>query len=282
MFKNALFLEGGGMRCIFTAGVLEAFLERNIEFDTVYGISAGATAATSYISKQAGRNKRVFSEYVNDPNYKGVKHWFTQGSYFNIDYIFHEIPEVIDPFDYQTFLSNKMKLKALATNCETGQTSAFDVKGSVEDMTKILIAATSLPLMAPPVLYRGQHYLDGGVGVPLMCDQLLEQDYDHITFVLTQKKGYQKQPEKYLPLIKLILRRYPKIAELIKIRHTVYNETLAKIHSLADDPRVTVIYPSEDFDVKRIENNRANVLKAYDDGYAQGIHYKMPAYAIVD
>ncbi len=274
MSRNALFLEGGGMRCIFTAGVLEAFLERNIEFEMVYAISAGATAATSYLSKQRGRNKRVFSEYVNHPKYKGVKHWFTQGSYFNIDFIFREIPQKIDPFDYQTFLNNKTKLKALLTNCQTGVTDAFDVDGSVEEMTKILIAATSLPLMAPPVLYKGQYYLDGGAGIPLMCDQLLAEDYDHITFVLTQKKGYQKQPEKFLPLIKLFLRRYPKIGELIKVRHTAYNETLAKIYSLADDPRVTVIYPNDDFAVKRVENNATNVLKAYDDGYAQGMQYQ--------
>ncbi len=275
MAKQALFLEGGGMRCIFTAGVLEAFLKRNIEFDTIYGISAGATAATSFISKQAGRNKRVFSDYVDDPNYKGFKHWFKSGSYFNIDYIFNTIPNELDPFDYDTFFKSKVGLQAVLTDCETGEASFFDVKASQEDFKNVLIAATSLPLMAPPVLIRGRYYLDGGIGWPLLCDQLLEQDYDHVTFVLTQKMGYQKPPEKSLPLIKFVLRQYPKIGEMIKIRHTVYNQTLAKIHSLADDPRVTVIYPGDDFNVKRVEHEAENVLKAYQDGYQKGLAYKI-------
>ncbi len=275
MAKHAMFLEGGGMRCIFSAGVLEAFMERGITFDAIYGISAGATAATSFISEQAGRNIRVFTEYIDDPNYKGLKHLFKSGSYFNIDYIFREIPQRVDPFDYETFFNSKTKLKTVLTNCQSGETAIFDLTEPIEDFTKVLIAATSLPLMAPPVLYKGQYYLDGGAGIPLLCDQILAEDYDHVTFVLTQKRGYQKQPEKFLPLIKLFLRRYPKIAELIKVRHTKYNATLAKIYSLADDPRVTVIYPGDDFAVKRIENDRAAMLRAFDDGYQQGKHCKL-------
>ncbi len=271
MAKNALVLEGGGMRCIFTAGVLESFLEREISFDTIYAISAGATAATSFLSGQKGRNKRVFADYVNDPEYMGLKYYFKHKSYFNIDYIFREIPDVIDPFDYDAFLKNPTNFKVVLTNCETGLAEYFDIAGTKKHITDILIAATSLPLMAPPVLIDGQHYLDGGAALPILCDEVLEKDYDHITFVLTQKLGYKKVPEKFLPFIRVLLRRYPKIAELIKVRHTVYNERIAKIHSLANDPRITVVYPSDDFAVKRVDDDRQNILNGYQDGYQQGL-----------
>lgn len=274
MKKRVLVLEGGGMRSIFTAGVLDAYLERGITFDAIYAISAGATAAKSFLSGQSGRNKRVFADYVNDPQYKGWRYLLTTGAYFNKEFIFKTIPDELDPFDYAAFKANPTPLWIVLTNCVTGETEYIKAPDNKEDLRSVLDAATSLPVMSIPVKYKGQVYLDGGINVPIVYDKVIDSDYDEIVYVLTQKRGYVKGKEKFLPLIRILLAKYPKIIKAVSKRHHNYNETLAAINQLDGNGRVTVLRPSDDFAVERVDLNRDNILKGFQDGYNQGMAQK--------
>lgn len=275
MAKKALFLEGGGVRCVFTAGVLDAFLDREIFFDDVYGISAGAVVGLNYVSGQKGRTKTIFTQYLHDPRYSGKKFFLTKGEFFNKDFIFDEIPNKLVPLDYNALWSSKSQLYTVVTDCQTGVVEYLPLPDDKLGVQRVQEAASSLPLLSKPVHYNDKIYLDGGIAKPLLCHELLEQAYDEVLFVMTQKMGYQKQPEKALPLIKVLLHKYPSIAEHIARRHTVYNQTLAEINHLGEtDQRVTVIRPVEPFNVKRVDSNMENANFAYEQGYEMGMAYQ--------
>ncbi len=273
--KRALFLEGGGVRCVFTAGVIDAFLDRNVFFDDIYGISGGLVVGVDYISGQKGRTRTIFTKYLHDPRYSGYKFFLTKGEFFNKDFIFDEIPNKLVPLDYQAIKNRKSELYAVVTNCQTGEVEFLTLPDDMEGMQRVQEAASSLPIMSKPVHYQGNIYLDGGIAKPLLCKEILEKGYDEIVFIMTQKMGYQKQPEKALPWIKLILHKYPSIAKHIARRHTVYNETLAEINRLGEeDDRVTVIRPVEPFNVKRVDTNMDNANVGYEMGYEMGMAFK--------
>jgi len=261
--NTALILEGGGFRGIFTAGILEVFLENNIFFDSVYGVSAGAAYGVSYVSEQKGRNLEV-NEIINDKRYCSWKNWLKKGSLFDWDFVYEEVPKNIIPFDYETFNQSETKFHAVATNCDTGKPEYLLLTGKDSKKFKTILAATgSLPFISPPVHYKGKILMDGGISDSIPFEYALANGSERAVLILTQPKDYFKDPLKMTPLFKWYFRKYPLMYELMINRYKKYNADLKKIEELVKSGQVFVIRPQETIEVSRIENNPAKTALVF-------------------
>jgi len=270
MKRTALVLEGGGMRGVFTSGVLEAFMEHDLYFDDVYAVSAGASTAISYMAGQKGRNKRVFIDYINDPRYKGVKSLLKTGAYFNKEFIFDTIPNQLDPLDYDAFFRSDVNLFVPLTNCNTGEVEYMNDLDTKQSMREILDAATSLPVLSKPVEHRGNLYYDGGVACPLVLDEVLKKDYDKIVYVLTQPKGFRKKASEHSWIYPMALRKFPKIRAMLNVRHITYNTLLERIEHLEKQGELIIARPGTHFKVTRTGGELQDMRDGYDEGLALG------------
>lgn len=269
MKKTALVLEGGGMRGLYTAGVLDCFLNNNLEFDYVIGVSAGACNALSYISKQYERNYRINTGYTNDKRYISYKNLLTTGSIFGMDMMFNLIPNELDPFDYDSFKKSKTKLNIVVTNCETGTGNYYDIEDLTEGM-EIIKASMSLPLVSPVVKYEGKIFLDGGIVDPIPVKKVLDEGYEKVVVILTQHKGYVKLKTSTIPLLKIRYKKYPRFIKAMEKRHEKYNETLAYLEELEREGKAFVIRPDEKINVKRLERDEEKLKEVYRQGLIEG------------
>lgn len=275
MKKTALVLEGGGMRGLYTAGVLDCFLNNNLEFDYVIGVSAGACNALSYISKQHERNYRINTGYTKDKRYISYKNLLTTGSIFGMDMMFNLIPNELDPFDYDTFKSSKTKLNIVVTNCETGLGNYYDIDDLNEGM-EIIKASMSLPLVSTMVKYDEKIFLDGGIVDPIPVQKALDEGYDKVVVILTQHKGYVKLKTSTIPLLKVKYKKYPKFIKAMEQRHEKYNKTLAYLEELESEGKVFVIRPDEKINVQRLERDAEKLKEVYRQGLSEGnIKYEL-------
>ena len=267
MIKNtALVLEGGGFRGIFTAGILEVFMENDLYFDAVYGVSAGATYAASYLSKQPGRNLEV-NELISDKRYLSLNNLLREKSLFSWDFILEEIPQKIIPFDYTTLQNSESQFYVGTSNCQTGQAEFFLLnKADKQEFRTILSASCSLPLIAPVVEYRKKHLLDGGLADSIPFRHALKNGQNRAVVILTQPENYQKQPLKNRWLFKWYYRKYPKVAEMLCQRAEKYNDSLRQLKQLEKEGTVFVIRPEKPIEIKRIENNPVKTRKIFKDG----------------
>jgi len=267
-----LVLEGGGMRGAYTSGVLDAFMDEDIKFSYVIGVSAGANNGTSYISEQRGRNKKVFVDMVKDKRYSGVPNLLKVGSYFNMDFIFNEIPNKIIPFDYETFRDSPVIFKVGVTDCETGEITYFSHKDyePLYFAQKVLRASSSLPIISAPVEIKGRKYFDGGLVDPLPIEKAMEDGNMYNVLILTRDKNYRKTPEKSVEFIsKMALRKYPKIIEAMKNRYRRYNYCVEKIIDLEKKGNVFVFRPENELIVDRYERNTTRLYNVYKQGYKE-------------
>ena len=192
MENSCIVLEGGGLRGAFTSGVLEYLLEREINFDRVIGVSAGACVGASYLSKQRGRNRKVNVEYPSDKRYMGFRHLITTGSYFNMKFVFGEIPARLVPFDEQTFFKNPAEFDVVTTSLRTGNSVVF-TKSEIANIgvDKVLVASSSIPFLSQPVDIDGQFFFDGGVSDSIPVKYALSK-HEKAVVVLTRPRGYRK------------------------------------------------------------------------------------------
>lgn len=271
MGKTALIIEGGGLRGVFASGVLEAFLESGVSFDHVYGVSAGASNAVTYLAGQEGRNKRVFIDYVLDPRYMGFRSWLKTGNFFNKEFIFERIPNELDPFDYETFSQNPTRFTMPVTDAHTGETLFLKDFSSAELLSKSLKAATAIPILAKPEPWGNANYYDGGISCPLIFDSVDFSQYHQVVYILTQPKGYQKLPSKHPFVNYVLLRKYPNIVKALANRHKVYNQTLNKIETKEEyDTNFNVIRPDDSITISRTEKDATKLLASYELGLARG------------
>ncbi len=262
--KTALILEGGGFRGMFTAGILEAFLNNQVVFDSVYGVSAGASYGASYVSKQSGRNLKV-NQFIGDKRYCGIRNLLQTGSYFSWDFIYEEIAQKILPYNYES-LKYSCDFFAGASNCNTGKAEFFKLNGlDKKDINTLLIASGSLPLLAPIVDYKGEKYLDGGLADSIPFEYALSHGSDRVVVILTRPKGFVKSELKLRRLLKLSYKKYPKVYEMLKKRAKRYNESLTKLKELERDRKAFVIYPQQKLAVNRIEKNPQKTHKIYHE-----------------
>lgn len=264
--KLGLVLEGGGMRGIYTVGVLDSFLDHHVEADYVIGVSAGASNGVSYLSRQRGRGYHVNLDFIKDRRYISFSNYLKTKSVFGMDFIFQEIPHNLIPFDYDTFYASADKFVVGTTDVSTGNAVYFTGEDLRDyDMT-VLRASCSLPVFSPMVPYRNGLYLDGGISDPIPVKKAIEDGCDKIIAVLTRERGYQKTPESFRAVYHAKFRKYPGLVEAMDRRHTVYNDTLRFLEELEREGRALVIAPSSPLGLSRFEKDRTRMEAAYQAG----------------
>ena len=264
-----LVLEGGGMRGMYTAGVLDWLMEHDFYPDGVVGVSAGACHGCSYVSKQKGRSYEINTKYCRDWRYMSFRSLLLTGDFFGAEFAYHRIPEELVPYDYQTFEENKAKmpLYVTVTNVETGQAEykrVDDMKQEVEWVR----ASASLPLMSRTVALGGKKYLDGGIADSIPLRFFRKQGFAKNLVILTQPDGYRKEANKMMPLIDLCYgKKYPAFVKAAASRHLRYNKTLDKIAELENAGEIFVLRPSVRVPISRIERDVSKLNAIYELGY---------------
>lgn len=266
--RLGLVLEGGGMRGVYTAGVLDFFLEENFFVDGVIGVSAGAVQAVNFVSRQEKRGFRVIATYVNDKRYMSFRSLLLTGDLFNRKFCYERIPNELDPFDYETFRNSSTRCYATATNVLTGEASHLELKDLHDDMDK-LRASGSLPLVSNLVNIDGIPHLDGGIADSIPFDAFRRMGYGKSIVVLTRAKGYRKSPNRLMPIIRFKYRKYPRFIAACENRFRVYNETLDALEAAEARGDVFVIRPQKTVEVARLERNASKLEALYREGFAE-------------
>ena len=257
-----LVLEGGGTRGMYTAGVLDVFLDNNIEADKVVGVSAGALFGVNFLSKQKGRALRYNKRFNSDKNYMGMLPLLKEGNIVSTKYAYEDVPQRLDPFDDETFMKSGVPFYAVCTNVSTGKAEYIEIKSVFKDMD-ILRASGSLPLVSKPVEIAGQKYLDGGIADSIPFKWMAAQGCDKLIVVLTRDISYRKTPSKGGDVYKL---KYPEVARLMDSRHIRYNASLYDLAKWEAEGKAFVIRPSSPVEVGRMEGDPDKLQAAYDLG----------------
>lgn len=264
--KKGLILEGGGMRGMFTAGVIDVLMENGLEFDGTIGVSAGAAFGCNYKSKQIGRVIRYNTKYCRDKRYSSLRSLIKTGDMFGADFCYRELPEELDLFDVETYQKNPMDFYVVATDIESGKPEYK--KCDFGDRRDLLWyrASASMPLVSRIVEIEGKKYLDGGISDSIPLKYFESIGYTKNIVVLTQPSDYVKKPNSALPFIKMIYKKYPGLISAMANRHEVYNETTAYIKKCELDGDVFIICPKEPLPVSRTEHNPDKLREAYNLG----------------
>ena len=264
--KTAIILEGGSFRGVFTAGVLDVFLENGIEFDACYGVSAGTLCGMSLKSRQIGRTCRINLAFCDDSRYIGAKAAVTERSVIGYDFLLGEVQEKLDPLDYDAYLANPMPLYATVTDLTFGTADFLEVSNPELDVACVQ-ASTSLPLLTQPVEIGGRLYMDGGLADSVPVEHVLERaGYDRAVVVLTRERGFEKQPYGFMPAARRAYADYPYFLEALATRHTRYNEQREHIWAYETEGRALVLAPDVPVEVDQIERNAPKLLDLYLQG----------------
>lgn len=264
--KSALILEGGGVRGIFSAGVLDTFIDNNITFDAVVGVSAGALFGVNLLSGQKGRALRYNKKYNKDRRYMGIIPLIREGNIVNTDYAYRRVPYELDPFDNEAYKNSKTKMYAVTTEVETGEPAYLQITDVYEQMDT-LRASGSLPIVSKPVMIDGRAYLDGGISDSIPYEWALDQGYDRVVVVLTRDINYRKKPSSKL-MADIFLKKYPNIREDMLRRHENYNNKVERLIKLEQEKKVFVIRPSIPLSAGRLERDATKIQATYDCGKA--------------
>jgi len=266
--KTPLILEGGGDRGIFTTGVLDCFLEYNIMFPYVVGVSAGGFNALSYVSKQRGRQQKVTLELSFQYKTTSFIKWLFSGNYLDDKLLFEDFVYRINPFDFKTFFENPCLCEFVTTNCITGEAMYLSESENKKYLLDISKASGRLPLICPIVMIDNIPMLDGGLSDSIPLQHALSLGYtDKPIVVLTQNKGYRK-PKKSYKLASLVYRHYPKFCETLKNRYKMYNSELSYVDKLEKENKIIVIRPKSKITLKHFNNKHSELKSMYDEGYA--------------
>jgi len=267
MTEGALVLEGGSLRGVFTAGVLDVLIEQEIELSYVNGVSAGSMSGMSYISKQSGRTIRVNLDYVRDKRFLSFRNMVKNRSIFNFDFLFGELSDTLVPFDYDTFNNSRQIFEVVATRCKTGKPEYFE-KSTSEDFISAVKASSSIPVLSSMISVNGKKYLDGGCSMPVAYQRAIDLGYEKVVVILTREKGYRK------PLLdkwtKKGYERYfgplPKLLKALQDVPERYNRMQEEIDQLEAEGRIFVIRPDKHVTVQRTEQDKRKLESLYEDG----------------
>lgn len=264
--KSGLVMEGGAMRGLFTAGVTDVMLENDITFDGAIGVSAGACFGCNFKSKQAGRAYRYNIKYVNDPRYFGVRSLLKTGNIFGAEFCYHELPEKLDVFDDMTFEDNPMEFYVVSTDAMTGKAVYHKCDKAGYGFFEWVRASSSMPLVSKIVEIDGLKMMDGGISdsVPIRFFESI--GYDRNVIILTQPSDYVKNKNSLMPIIRMTMKKYPKLIDALAKRHEIYNETVEYVKKLEQDGRVFVIRPEAPLGISRLERNPEELTRVYEAG----------------
>jgi len=264
--KTSLILEGGGIRGIYTAGVLDCFLEENINTDALFGVSAGIVNGVNYVSKQKGRSLKVNTDYLRDKRYLSIYSLITTGNMFGVDFCYNVLPNKLLPFDYDTFQKNPIKCYAVVSNLVTGQ-AEYKLCCDLKKDLNYVRASASLPLISRIVQIERSLYLDGGIcdSIPLAAS--IRRGYEKNLVILTRPKGYVKKLSHMYPAIAYTYARFPNFVRAYYTRHIRYNKALDLTAKQERLGKAFVLYPSKTIRVGRLEKNPAQIYAMYQLGY---------------
>jgi len=262
-----LVLEGGGMRGVYTAGILEYFLEQELFFPYVIGVSAGACNAASYLSKQKGRNKTVTIEYASDPRYISWRNYIKKREFFGMDFIFDEIPNQHVPYHYDVFYNGPSEFVVGTTDCVTGEPVYFKKQDYQNELLTILRASSSLPFLAPEIRFKDKILLDGGISDPIPIKKAQHDGCKKNIVVLTRNEGYLKKPSKFHFFMNRKYPNYKGLQQSLRDRYQIYNETVAYLEKEEKEGNVLIIRPTEPLKVGRMERNPKRLEELYNQGY---------------
>ncbi len=264
--KTGLVLEGGAMRGMFTAGVLDVFMENGIVFDGMIGVSAGAVFGCNFKSRQIGRTIRYNKKYGKDKRYCSFYSLVKTGDMYGADFCYNILPNELDIFDAETFKNNPMPFYIVASDCETGKPFYKELKnGDADDLTR-LRASASMPLVSKVVRIDGRKLLDGGITDSIPIKYFESLGYNRNVVILTQPADYKKSPAKMMPLIRAALKKYPAVAEAMSKRHIVYNEEKRYVFEKAALGEIFVICPERPLGIRRTESDPDKLQQVYDEG----------------
>jgi len=264
MSKTALVVEGGGTRGIYAAGALDVLGREGICFDAVIGVSAGAIHGCSFVSGQHGRSIRYYNAYLQDERFFGIKCFLKTGNIVGNDFCYHEIPEVLDPYDFEAFKVSPTKFYAVSSNIITGKPEYFLVEDMREEVD-LLRASGSMPYCCDIVDWKGYHLLDGGCTDSIPLKAAIEMGYDKIIVIQTREEGYSKKPlNKFMNW--LFYRKYPKFRHSLDIRHKMYNEELDLIQKMASEGKIIDIRPSSPLTISRLSRSLEELNYTYNLG----------------
>lgn len=263
--QTGLVLEGGGMRGVFTTGVLDYFMDHDIRFPYAVGVSAGACNGMSYMSRQRGRAKISNIDMLEEHRYIGMKYLWTQHSILDQDFLYGKLPQVL-PFDFDAYFANPMDFEMVTTDCLTGQPFYLTERSDPRRLLDIVKASSSLPYVCPIAWVDRRPMLDGGIvdSIPLLRAQ--EKGYDFNIVVLTRNRGYRKT-ERDIKIPKYIYRRFPRLRVALSRRCACYNRQLEMVERLEDEGRILVVRPERPLQVDRLEGNTAKLTELYNEGY---------------
>ena len=264
--KKALIMEGGAMRGMFTCGVIDVFMRNGIVFDGAAGVSAGAVFGCNYKSGQIGRPIRYNKRYCEDPRYCSLRSLLRTGDLYGADFCYRELPEELDPFDRKAFRENPLAFYAVATDVRTGRAVYHLCKdGGAEDMLW-LRASASMPLVSRPVQVQDALLLDGGIADAVPYAYMEGQGYDRSVLILTQPRGYRKRPAPGMRITRILLRRYPHVAEALAVRHLMYNRQMEEIDRREASGLALVIRPPQPLAIGHREKNPDELERVYQIG----------------
>lgn len=268
MKKVGMVLEGGSMRGIFTAGVLDTLLENNIEIDGIIGVSAGALFGVNYFSKQKGRAIRYNRKYIGDKRYISAKSLLLTGNMVNKDFTFYKLTKELDPLDNDAFMKSNKDFYVTTTNIETGKPEYLKITNVYEQLEEFR-ASSAVPFASQIIKINGKKYLDGGISDSIPIEKCLSLGYEKVIVILTQPLGFQKPPldNNQLKLINLKYRKYPNLIESMKNRYIKYNDTLERIIDLENKKEIFVIRPSNKINIPITTSD----LDKIDEVYKMGI-----------
>lgn len=267
----SLILEGGTLRPIFSAGVMDALLDNNITFPYCIGVSAGITNGVSYISKQKGRNLEVVTKYRNDNRYLSYRNFLRCKSIFGLDFVFDEIPNNLIPFDMDTYRKYPGKVLVGVTNAHTGKTEYLNGK-DLDDKATMLRATCAIPLLFPVIKINEKEYYDGGLCDPIPIKKAIADGNTKHLIVLTQPKGYKKElSKKNILVAKLLNKKYPNLKTPLLNRHNHYNETVKFCEQLESEGKVLILRP--EYNLDSFEKDINKLKSSYDHGYNLTINH---------
>ncbi len=264
--KKGLILEGGAMRGMFTAGVIDVMMEHDIVFDGAIGVSAGAVFGCNYKSHQIGRTLRYNTKFCQDPRYASFRSLLTTGDLYGADFCYNEIPNKLDPFDLETYQNSPMEFYVVCTDVETGKPVYQKcMTGDAHDILWMR-ASASMPLVSRIVEVDGYKLLDGGISDSIPIRQFQKLGYDRNIIILTQPLDYVKPKNQMVPLLRVMMRKYPNLVRTMRFRHDIYNATTAYIRKLEQKGRVLVIRPEAPLGIARVEHDPKELTRVYQLG----------------
>ncbi len=272
MEEIGLIIEGGGMRGLYAAGVLDYFMEQDLYFKDCYAVSAGACHACSYLSKQIGRSIKVTLDYINDKRYCSVESLIKTGDMFGAKMLYDIIPNELNIYDYETYDNHNCNFYSVVTNCETGKSEYIKIKDMRKDIIAIR-ASSSLPLLSRIVEIDNKKYLDGGISDSIPIRKSIEDGHKKNIVLLTRDINYRKSKNNLMPLLKIKYKKYPNLLKSIKNRHEMYNDTLDFIEEERKSNNAFVIRPKSPVKIGRLEKDKTKLKALYDQGYNDAKDY---------